>query len=201
LDGCGTNSSSDGCGTNSNFDGRGTNLDRRRHDAIPGNGENRKVVNLSSQKLEPTEMNVLKKGLNFALAPKTISVDSIIRSIEDSIQLLINEEKESIRQDCAVILRRAKPPINNIGRDEFLALKNLKDNTNLVILKADKGGATVIMNSEDYKTKMIEHLMLSGSYKRLVGNPIAKITREVKKVIKDSNLDELTKKRLLPVVR
>jgi hypothetical protein len=54
------------------------------------------------------------------------------------------------------------------------------------------------MNSEDYKTKMIEHLTLSGSYRKLASNPIARITKEVKKVIKDSNLDELTKKHLLP---
>jgi hypothetical protein len=157
----------------------------------------KKVVNLSSHKLEPVEMNILKKGLNFTLASKTILVDSMICSIEDGIQLLTKENKENIRQDCAMILRRAKPPMNKIGRDEFLALKNLKDSTNLVILKENKGGTIVIMNSEEYKTKMFEHLTLSGKYKRLIGNPITRITREVKKVIKDSNLDELTKKSLL----
>lgn len=37
-----------------------------------------------------------------------------------------------------------------------------KSNADLVILlKTDKGGATVIMNREDYKVKMIEHLTLS----------------------------------------
>jgi hypothetical protein len=183
---------------NLNREGRNMNLDRHRNDAILGNGENRKVVNLSSRELEPIEMNILKKGLNFSLAPKTIPVDSILGSIEYSIQSLTYEGKESIRQDCAVISKREKPPMNNISIDEFMVLKNLKDNTNLVIMKAVKGGTIVIMKSEEYKPNMIEHLTLSGSYRRLVGNPITRITREVKKVIKDSNLDELTKKHLLP---
>jgi predicted GIY-YIG superfamily endonuclease len=53
------------------------------------------------------------------------------------------------------------------------------------------------MNQEDYITKMNEHL-LCGSYIKIPKNPIKKIIREVKKAINNSNLDEKTKKRLLP---
>jgi hypothetical protein len=55
----------------------------------------------------------------------------------------------------------------------------------------------VIMNKEDYITKMNEHLSC-GSYIKIPKNPIKKIIREVKKAINNSNLDEKTKKRLLP---
>jgi hypothetical protein len=68
----------------------------------------------------------------------------------------------------------------------------------LAILKADKGGATVLMNMDDYNKKMIEHLTKSGSYKKLDSNPIKKIIRQVKIAINNSNLDERTKKRLTP---
>jgi hypothetical protein len=56
----------------------------------------------------------------------------------------------------------------------------------------------VIMNQEDYNKKMNEHLSQSGSYRKILNNPIKKITREVKKAINNSSLDERTKKRLLP---
>ena len=53
------------------------------------------------------------------------------------------------------------------------------------------------MNNEDYITKMNEHLSC-GSYIKIPKNPIKKIIKEVKKAINNSNLDEKTKKRLLP---
>jgi hypothetical protein len=67
----------------------------------------------------------------------------------------------------------------------------------LFILRVDKGGATVVMNQEDYNTRMIDHLSQCGSYKKLPSNPIAKVMKDVKIAIKNSNLDERIKKRLL----
>jgi hypothetical protein len=66
------------------------------------------------------------------------------------------------------------------------------------LLKADKGGTTVLMDHNDYKKKMIEHLSERGSYRKLPNNPIKKIIRQVKKAINNSNLDERTKKCLTP---
>jgi hypothetical protein len=57
----------------------------------------REVVNLSSCELEDAELSILKQGLNFALPPNSILVDSTIYNIEYSIQSLVNEDKESIR--------------------------------------------------------------------------------------------------------
>ena len=99
-----------------------------------------------------------------------------------------------MRQDCAVILRKAKPPKDNLSRGERAALSNLRNNEDIVVLKADKGGATVLLNSKDYVSKMLDHLSSSGSYRKLGSNPIAKILREVKKVIKESSLDDKNKK-------
>jgi hypothetical protein len=159
---------------------------------------NKKVINLSNHILKNEEINILKKGLGFAIAPKTVPIENIICSVEDSIKNLSEEDKNAIRQDCALVLKKAKPPKSNISKMEHEAIKNLRNNENIVILKADKGGATVVMNRIDCNTKMIEHLTTTGSYKKLNNNPISKIIKEVKKAIKDSNLDERTKKRLTP---
>jgi hypothetical protein len=123
---------------------------------------------------------------------------SIVCSVEESIKNLNEEDKDAIRQECALVLKNAKPPKNNISKKEHEAIKNLRNNENIVILKADKGGATVVMNRMDYNNKMIEHLTTTGSYKKLDNNPISKVVKEVKKAIKSSNLDERIKKRLTP---
>ena len=85
-----------------------------------------------------------------------------------------------------MILRKAKPPKSNISKLEFEALKSLNSNPNIVVLKADKGGATVILNKEDYHNKMLDHLLNSGSYKKLDKNPLKKVSKVVALAIKSS---------------
>jgi hypothetical protein len=160
--------------------------------------DDKKIINLSSHDLNNEEVKILKKGLGFAIAPKTVPIENIVCSVEDNIKNLSEEDKDAIRQDCTLVLKNAKPPKNNINKNEHEAIKNLRNNKNIVILKADKGGATIVMNRMDYNTKMREHLTTTGSYKKLENNPISKVIKEVKKAIKASNLDETMKKRLTP---
>lgn len=157
---------------------------------------NKKVINISSYELKKEEIEVLNKGLNFALAPNKIPNEEIVCNLEDEIKTLKDEDKDLVRQECAVILRKAKPPRRNLNLEQLKALKGLGNNKDIVILKADKGGATVIMNYEDYVNKMKDHLYNSGSYKKLEKNLISKITNLVKKAIKETNLDDKLKKRL-----
>ena len=72
--------------------------------------DGKKLVNLSSHTLDSAESTILKKGLNFVVAPKTIPVEFIICNIEDSIRNLNTVHQETIRQECAVVLRKSKPP-------------------------------------------------------------------------------------------
>jgi hypothetical protein len=155
------------------------------------------VINLSTHPIDENTTRLLEKGLNFAIAPRKIPFEDILCSIENSIKNLPDYAKEEIRQDCSVILRRVKPPKNNITKEESLALKSLNNNKNLVFLKADKGGATVVMNKENYIEKMLDHLNNSGSYKKLNKNPLNKIAKEVSKAIKLSNIKEDDKKKLI----
>ena len=135
------------------------------------------IVNLYAHALNKAEMGVLEKGLNFVVSPTSIPIDNFICCVEESIQNLTNEDKDLIRQDCSVILRKAKPPKRNISKEERIALKNLRNDENLVILKADKGGTTVLMNLSDYNRKMSEQLSQSGIYKKLICSSIKKIIR------------------------
>ena len=78
-----------------------------------------------------------------------------------------------------------------------MTLRNLRNNEDIIVLKADKGNVAVILDREDYDKKMLDHLSASGSYKRLVRDPTKKIIAEVTKTIKNSSLDENTKKKLI----
>jgi hypothetical protein len=60
----------------------------------------------------------------------------------------------------------------------------------------DKGGVVVVMNKLDYFAKMDDYVASSGCYRKLVRNPINKISIEVKKAIKDSNLEDDVKERM-----
>ena len=68
-----------------------------------------------------------------------------------------------------------------------MALKSLNQNKDIVVLKADKGGAAVILNRDDYRMKMLDHLQNSGSYKKLPNNPLKKISRVMALPIKSNS--------------
>eukprot|EP00253_Pinus_taeda_P030797 PITA_30797 len=142
---------------------------------------------LSSFSFLPAVFSLLGKGLNFALAPRKIPVEDIICDVEYGIENLPDKIRDMIRQDCAVTLRRAKPPRSNISKAEFEALKTLNKNRDVMVLKEDKGGAVVLLDRSDYRNKMLDHLCNSGSYKKLSKNPLKKVSRAVALTIKSCN--------------
>ena len=148
------------------------------------------LLNLSSHHINDATVNTLKKDLGFAIAPRHIPVEDIVYSIEDTIKYLPDDIKDEIRQDLATSLRHAKPLKINLRKHILIALKNIRKNDSIVVLKVDKGGAIVILGRQDYENKMLKHLSSSGSYKKLSNNPLRKITMEVKRAIKLSLLGE-----------
>jgi len=70
-------------------------------------------------------------------------------------------------------------------------------NTELTILPADKGNATVVLNTVDYKQK-ITSLLQVPSYRRLARDPTDSTERKTTLVLKKSTLTEDTCKQLRP---
>ena len=114
----------------------------------------------------------MRKGLNFDVVPNRILNEEIICDIEEGIKSLNDRDKDKVRQECTIILDKAKLPKKNLTSEQLKALKNLRCNDKIVILKANKGGATVVMEKEEYNNKMRDHLHNIGSYKKLNKNPI-----------------------------
>ncbi|XP_075550212.1 uncharacterized protein LOC142583607 [Dermacentor variabilis] len=68
---------------------------------------------------------------------------------------------------------------------ENKAIKDLRSNQNLVILPADKGNATVLLNRTDYRDKMLSLLADEATYSRLKKDTTLKIQRELQKLLTD----------------
>ena len=117
-----------------------------------------------------------KKGGNFAIIPNTIPIEDIIFNIESAIRSLPECEAEEIRCESSRILRKAKTPKCNIKHSEKLAIKELNDNKNILILPADKGNATVVIETDDYKWKILDLLDLD-TYRKLPKDLTSKILR------------------------
>ena len=134
------------------------------------------VINLSDKKLSTEEQNVLAKGGNYAVTPKEIPKEQIIANIETAIRSLPEEQAVTIRTETSCILRKAKPPKRNLTNKKFKALKDLNTDENILILPADKGKATVVMNTTDYEYK-IEELLDPSTYKKLTKDPTQTIIK------------------------
>ncbi|XP_052739858.1 uncharacterized protein LOC112042946 isoform X2 [Bicyclus anynana] len=156
------------------------------------------VINLSSVTLNENGLNALGKGLNFALTPRNIPMESIVCSIEDAIfrNKIPTRDAECLRQDIATFLRRAKLPPSNMSRSDRAALMEIRNNEDILILPADKGNATVIVDTDAYENKINHLLSDTTTYKKLNHNPTTRNTNKIIKLlqsINDKNL--LTKLR------
>ena len=108
--------------------------------------------------------------MNFALTPKSIPTEEIIQSVEPTLRRLDKTVANDIRVKMSEVLRRAKP---NLSKEELSALRDIKRDSFIHILSADKG-YTVIMDRSQYTAKVSDSLC-SGSYRPLKKNRIPSI--------------------------
>ena len=123
------------------------------------------VINISDHDLTPDEISLLRRWMNFAFTPKRVPVKEIITAVE---QIFRETPKTRPAGDICNILKKSKPPkCLNISAEERRATKNLKMNEEILVLLADKGNATVIMNKIDYKKQISAMLQDTKTYSRL----------------------------------
>ena len=114
------------------------------------------VVNPSARTLTTIETSLQGKGLNFAVIPDHIPATEIVASVEATLKRLDLETADLVRREVNTTLRRARPPRSNINREQRIALKALRQDRSIVILPADKGRASVILDTHTYRDKMGE---------------------------------------------
>ncbi|XP_062571387.1 uncharacterized protein LOC134233429, partial [Saccostrea cucullata] len=76
---------------------------------------------------------------------------------------------------------------SNLRKEEEKAVQSLTNDCSIVIKEADKGGAVVIMNTEYYKSKILQMLNNSEFYDEISENSDKKTMRKIKNLIKNHN--------------
>ncbi|XP_074031353.1 uncharacterized protein [Leptinotarsa decemlineata] len=107
------------------------------------------------------------------------------------------ETAEDIRHEVAHVLKTQKPPKSNLPRKERNAFQNLKKNKNIIITPADKGNATVVMNTTDYQKKMM-NILQDGSYKPSARDPTTYLEKTTKAKIQSFKLGREIEQKTIP---
>ena len=141
------------------------------------------VINLSHRQLTSVEEEVLALGLSFAMAPRSIPLEDIIAATEATAHTLDRNTAVTLRTSIAEALRRTKPPKPNMSYRQRSAVHALRDDPNIVIVPADKGKATVVMDRQDYDTKM-KAVLQDGKYQTLRRDPTVKVENRIASTLK-----------------
>ncbi|XP_078621335.1 uncharacterized protein LOC144887811 [Branchiostoma floridae x Branchiostoma japonicum] len=167
--------------------------------------DERWVRNLSSHTLTEPEKSLLSKGLNFAVAPNKIPSIDIVTETESAIHRarLPQRQAEALRAKVATTLKVSKPPPSNITREEQIALKDLATNQDIVILPADKGRCTVVLDREQYDRKVQDLLGDKNTYAPLKKDPTSQFKGKIITALKEledkeKKIDRATYLKLYP---
>ena len=88
-----------------------------------------------------------------------------------------------MRTEIVGVLKSSKPPASNISKDERRAIKSLQDDKSIMVLGADKGRATVILDKSVYHEKMLSLLSDTKTYKKLDKDPTPKHKKELVSIL------------------
>ncbi|XP_067667509.1 uncharacterized protein [Haliotis asinina] len=146
---------------------------------------NKTVINLSSKPLTTSQISLLSKGLSYVLTNPRPNPDVYISDIEKGLQQLApNGNVDYLRHQIADIIRKTPSQQNNLSKDERKAIQELRKDKGITITAADKGKATVIMDTPEFIQLVDKTLGDPTTYKPLNKDPTAKLERQLKKTLK-----------------
>ena len=140
------------------------------------------VRNISSRPLDENETQVLSYGLKHSVTPKRIPTDDVVSSVESVLarqRELPESTKDDIRSRIASTLQSASLTDCNLTKDELHALRRLRNDKDIVILPADKGRVTVVMDKKDYTDKMDSLVNEKQTYEPLKRDPTPALQRRL----------------------
>ena len=89
-----------------------------------------------------------------------------------------------LRLEVGSIISSSKPPRDNLTSRHHKAIRDLHRDNEIVVLPADKGNVTVVMNQSDYTAKM-EVLLEDSAYRRLKCDPTTKVEARIASALKE----------------
>ena len=152
------------------------------------------VHKLSSKQLSANQMRALDRGMKFNLSDASpldfvASLDSVLERAR-----VPDDDRHLIRQQIStLIINQPRRPI--IPPAEKKAIEELKADESIVILPADKGRSTVVMDKQAYVEKAAALLNDEETYEPVEGDPMKKLaSRTQKKLMSLKSSGAITKK-------
>jgi hypothetical protein len=150
-----------------------------------------KFLNLSHHQVSPKEKEVLNMGLNCHLQSK---FDPVKKKMEmellyDATLKLQKENKITIDPGFSDALRneshkhRAGPYKGILTKEHRDACKSLRNNRDLIIRKADKSNTYVLMNLDDYKSKLNLIMEDDTKFEKIRSNPVEKLKTKINQIV------------------
>ena len=157
--------------------------------------ENDSFINLSDQNLSNEQKEVLNMSLNCHMQPK---FDKTTKGVElellfESINKLANDNKVTFNPDLKEQLkaegtkRRCYNKSTLLSQRQKEIAKELKENENLIIRKADKSNMFVLLNKADYMQKLNVILKDRTKFQLITRDPTEKLKTEANSLIDTAN--------------
>ena len=89
-------------------------------------------------------------------------------------------------------------PTSNISNEERAAVRNIGKDTSIMILPADKGKATVVMDKEDYEKKVKDMLSDKQTYLKLDNDPTLKYRKKLVSILDKMRSEKKNNNKTVP---
>ena len=143
------------------------------------------VHNISSYTLSSTEERLLCRGWDFCIEKKITDFLEFETDIElNSLKMesvchnsIFRVVSKHINNAAQQLMRTNKNKrVSNLSDEELKALKSLKSNKDIVIIKGDKGNCIVVMDKKSYIGKA-EHLLKGNQFQEITNKKLSQRTR------------------------
>ena len=145
---------------------------------------------------------MLAKGLNYAVSPPDVCAEEFVLATELACKNLPQADGIQLRAKVASVLKSSKPPKQNVTNEERQAIKDLQKANDIIILPADKGKSTVILDKNEYEEKVNNMLADKKTYEELPDDPTPKYKRKLVSILtnlkKEGKISEAKYKELYP---
>ena len=169
----------------------------RRTQTKTNQSDTSNVVNLSDVSLSPDHLQVLSKGLKFVPTPSSLNVVEMICSTEKALYAMTPIfQRAAVAEITTFAAKWRKPEKHNLSKEEYRLLREMKSNDKLIVVPADKGGKVVVMNREEYVSKVEEKLNDPSLY-QIIKDPTRTLKRNISelamRLFKENKISELQK--------
>ena len=125
-----------------------------------------------------------QEGVELCCYPTKLPIADIIAGTEAVAKHLPDTEAAELRRDVVRTAKWTRLLKPNITKAERAALRNLQKDDTIIVLPADKGKATVFMNTDDYKIKIIALVSDNNTYSKSNKDPTTRFITKLVNIFK-----------------